>query len=423
MNDMDSRPYFFVSHSSVPISQDETQANSLLHRIYHDLLSRVIQFMVETASPPVGFIEWRDRSTMPPPSEVVQAVMSCRVLVPLYSKRYFEDRRCAAEWSLFQRRVEEVDARHSVTAPIVPAIWTPVDVAEIPEEASAIPFDPIEFGSAYAEHGLYGLASIERFRPEYLNTLDILAKRIVDIGSRVELPRGRNTFTDDVSATFSGPAGRFPLRIIISAWTSENLPEGRDHRPYGTSPLQWNPYHPNSTKSIGESAAHLVRNLGYDARLVSLDDTTFNGLLAENVPEGPGLLILDPTMLSDPDTAARVRAFDELRRPWIRVMIPMGVRGTSASDNLEHLQGHIESMLSRRSREDRLSVKEALSGIPTVEAFEAILPRLVEIASRQYLRARTTALPEPGRASSRVRLPRPALFDNGRGGEENNERP
>jgi FxsC-like protein len=414
-------PYFFISHAHTPTLPGDTESDALVQRFYEDLSQGVRRAAGATAARAEGFMERHARKDLPLPAHVVHAVTSCRVLVPLFSERYFNDRRCAAEWSLFAKRVKAGEGSPPAVNPIVPALWTPVDAATIQGVARSVTFDPTEFGDTYAEHGLYGLVRLSRFRDDYREVVDHLADKIADVGDQSRLPPVKGVSLTDLPTSFSHPGSRPPLRILVAACTADVTP-GAGGAIYGRTPLEWNPYHPDSAKPIGEYAASLVANLGYRPEVLTFDDG-YADLLAEGVPTGPGLLIIDPALLRDPRAAGRFRRFDGLDRSWIRVMIPVNMRDGSASDSVVDLQSLIGDVFRRRSDDGRLSVREAITGIRTLETFEVLLPQLVQIASRQYLKGRSHAVRSLDGVPPRVRLQGPRLFNGEHHGEEHDEGP
>ncbi|GIH27949.1 hypothetical protein Aph01nite_62590 [Acrocarpospora phusangensis] len=387
----DPRPFFFISHSTVD--------PSVLFRVSRDLTSRVAQVIRSTQEAARGFIEFSTDDHADTAS--LQAVSACRVLVPLLSPRYLEDRRCAMEWGVFNRRLNDLPVR--TAPPIVPAMWVPIWPSEIPEEILEVPFDPLDVGGAYAEFGLYGLATMTQYKKDYRNAIDNLGERI-GAASRIDLPVGADQPTG-LPSSFSRSPDRTPFRIFVAAWTAETAPPGVDYGQYGESPLNWAPYADQSAKPIGESTAQIVENLRYEAQVISFEDS-LDQIMAEESPAGPGILLLDPAMLSDPEMAGKLKRLDALPRPWIRLVIPLPSRGAGASDSVVALGRCIEEVFPQRSREQRARVQEALTGIRDIADFEVILTALIDIAGRQYLKARSQASGQP----QRERFERPPLF-------------
>ncbi|WP_214108190.1 TIR-like protein FxsC [Acrocarpospora catenulata] len=411
----DIGPYFFLSHARTPSAPaDRAESNRFVGKFYRDLNRGLAEF----AGRVTGFMEERRVAPgVPLPEDVLRAVSSCKVLVPLYSDRYFADQACAVEWKLFTRRGESGAA--PVLGSIVPAVWSPVDFSELPAEVRSVPFDPTEFGSAYADYGLYGLVRLSRFETEYHTAVRHLAERIAAAGSRSHLRSGWGGPAEVRPAAFTGSTTRPPLRLMVAARP----------RP-GDSPLDWNPYHSRSGKPIVALASYLLANLKYQPKAVTFEEAA-PGLLEETVPAGPGLLLVDPWALADPAVADGLRRFDELDRPWIRVMVLIGAGADRNSDSVTNLTRQVAAVFRNRfAAEERSSTKEALRGIVSVEEFEAILPHLVRIVSKQYLKKLTENLESvtqtaPSQAAEfpRPRLKGPALFNGDRDAEERHDRP
>ena len=114
---------------------------------------------------------------------------TCRVFVPLYSRRYFQSEHCGKEWAAFRDRARNGSAQASghVEA-ILPALWRPVPHQALPEAASEIHFNPGEIGQIYAEYGFYGIMKLTRFSEEYEWVVYDLAERILRVAERAPDP-------------------------------------------------------------------------------------------------------------------------------------------------------------------------------------------------------------------------------------------
>ena len=91
------------------------------------------------------------------PWRLSRNLATCRVFVPMYSRRYFQSEHCGKEWAAFRDRARNGSAHASghVEA-MLPALWRPISQQALPEAASEIHFNPGELGQIYAEYGFYG---------------------------------------------------------------------------------------------------------------------------------------------------------------------------------------------------------------------------------------------------------------------------
>jgi hypothetical protein len=129
----------------------------------------------------------------------------------------------------------------------VPALWTPVDDAVMPEAARRIQMNHGDLGAEYAQEGFYTLIKNSVYRDQYTTAVEQLARHIIRAAAVRLRPcdvrdfgQPRNAF--DMSGR-RAPADR-RLNIIIVAATVDRLPAGRSRDFYGSSSRDWNPFHP-----------------------------------------------------------------------------------------------------------------------------------------------------------------------------------
>ena len=73
------------------------------------------------------------------PEKLSENLASCRVFVPLFSPRYFTSEMCGREWYAFNERILRARAVGAGSVPaIVPALWTHVGMAQLPDSVRHI---------------------------------------------------------------------------------------------------------------------------------------------------------------------------------------------------------------------------------------------------------------------------------------------
>jgi hypothetical protein len=150
------------------------------------------------------------------PWRLSRNLATCRVFVPLYSRRYFQSVHCGKEWSAFRSRARNGAAQGSSHAEtIIPVLWSPVRPDQFPLAAKSIHFEPRDFGETYAEFGFYGIMKVKRFRDDYDWTVLNLARRIVDAAERTEVPPGPTIDYDAMPNAFEEGA---PLDVPGDKW-------------------------------------------------------------------------------------------------------------------------------------------------------------------------------------------------------------
>jgi TIR domain len=117
--------------------------------------------------------------------ELLQAVSTSQVFVPLISPSQLGSRWCAMEWDAFSRRkVVRHDGRTDQESAIVPVLWTPI-ASDPPAVVSKVQmFSPTQlppdYAAQYLRDGLYGLRMMG-FTDVYRAVVWRLARRVVDI--------------------------------------------------------------------------------------------------------------------------------------------------------------------------------------------------------------------------------------------------
>jgi len=129
-------PYFFLSyaHKSRGDARDEGEVDYWVSEFFRDLCRSVEQQAGLLKGMRPGFMDRERRPGNDWPIEVVRALSTCRVFVPLYSSRYFADEYCGKEWNYFTHRTPDPATQE---AAVVPGIWEPVAPGKLPQAARA----------------------------------------------------------------------------------------------------------------------------------------------------------------------------------------------------------------------------------------------------------------------------------------------
>jgi FxsC-like protein len=401
-------PYFFLSYAHTPRhdSGDSGDPDVWVAKLFNDLSGHIMQLTDLPRGANPGFMERRLRSGDHWPSELVQALATCRVFVPLYSRRYFTSQHCGQEWYYFTRRALNHAAR--VTGPvetIIPAVWVPVDTLRLPAAARSI---QVNYGSeAYEVNGFYGLIKLSRFKDAYDEAVYSLAQQIVQAAERSLVQEGMVTEYDSLESAFGeegrGMSGDQRLRITIVAPQRDGLPDGRlDASPYGQTARDWNPYNSDSVRRpIADHAAALARGLGYRVEVGDLYQHEAE-LVTSGPPSGPQILIIDPWALMLPRCQQLLQQLDALDTPWVQAVIPWNRDGETVVAQ-DQLRVALDATIAHKLAEVRVTSWLAGHGVPTLDEFSVVLPRLILTAVKQYLR-HAQAYPPAGPVIERPRL-------------------
>ena len=178
------------------------------------------------------------------PMGLAQALATCRVFVPLYSRRFFTSPDCGREWFYFTQRALNHAAR--VTGPvdaIIPAVWVPLEPRDLPAAQSIqLDYEDIE---SYESLGFYGIIKLTRYKDDYEEAVFKLARRIVTVAERSPVKEGVIAEFNSVESAFGAEDQAMPgdqrLRITIVAPHRGSLPRA-ESRTYGPAPRDWNPW-------------------------------------------------------------------------------------------------------------------------------------------------------------------------------------
>lgn len=170
-------PLFFLSYArgGDPSGPDGSPSAGsrrrlLEERLFRDLSENVAQLVSLRVGVEPGFL---DRSVMSGRSwseELLTALGTCQVFVPLLSPRYLQSEWCGMEWHAFSSRTVETSGA-AVAAPqrgVIPVMWAPVREDKLPPAVRGTSFfSPSERPSPavlrdYLSDGLYGLMRTSR---------------------------------------------------------------------------------------------------------------------------------------------------------------------------------------------------------------------------------------------------------------------
>ena len=398
-------PYFFLSYARSPRFDAGRQGGGSAvdpdvwaATLFGDLCRRVGSM---TALPPgirAGFMacgQWPARDWR---TGLAEALGTCRVFVPLYSRRYFQSEHCGKEWSAFagRPRTHRGGAAGRVPA-IVPALWGAVEPQELPPAARAVDVDHAALGEVYAQRGFYGIMKLSRYRAEYERAVRGLARRIVEAAQRPPAAPDPAADYDSLPNAFGAEAGGAPasprLRITIVASRQGELPEHRSAYHYGTAARDWDPYRPWSSQPLADYAVDLVRGLGYRPDVGDLDEHAAE-LLGGGPPSGPQVLIVDAWATQRDAQRDLLRRLDAMNKPWVQILIPWNRQDEENAAQAARLRDALEAALRRKLAEGRVTSSLAVRGVPTLEDFRAVLPAVIMSAIRHYFRyAPTGAAP------------------------------
>jgi TIR domain-containing protein len=180
-------PLFFLSYA-----RSETNDPNILRRdrdrhvvkFFNDLSENVAWLVSRPAGSDPGFMDRSIRFGARWPSQLLDAVGTCQVLVALLSGPYLASQWCGMEWYGFSQRKVICHRAVDHQSAIIPVIWAPFPVELTPPEILAIQrFSPsglpdVNIVAEYEENGVLGL--IQTGNESYTGVVWRLAKSIAD---------------------------------------------------------------------------------------------------------------------------------------------------------------------------------------------------------------------------------------------------
>lgn len=392
-------PVFFLSYAHSPRGDRGHQDPDLwVGKLYDDLCEIVKELAGLRSGEKAGFMdrelrqghEWSDRLAI--------ALATCHVFVPLYSHRYFRSEQCGKEWFAFNRRRLNHKAKNAnPVETIVPALWIPFPDGMLPEAATSVQYNSVDFGELYAEHGFFGIMKVSRWREAYEEAVYLLARQIVTAATASPIRPGDRVPYESLHSAFGGTArtgpGDKPLRITVVAPSKEELPDDRDASYYGTDILAWNPYGEDSVRPLADHAAELARSLSYTPEVGDLFRHEAR-LVGREPPSGPEVLLIDPWAAMLPECREILQQLDSMDNPWVQVIVMWNQKDAQMRTERERVKEALDSVLPRKLREGRATSASAVRGVPTLEEFSMVLPQVIAEAGRHYLRIASTRLPQ-----------------------------
>jgi hypothetical protein len=198
-------PLFFVSYA-------RTRAADLILEFFRDLSNHVQELVGRTAGADPGFLDRSMAGGQRWAPEVLRAVGTCQVFVPLISPSLFESKWCAYEWDAFSQRkvLNRATRAPDLETAILPVIWSLPDSTQEPTvvrwiqrfSPSGLPDSTV--ASLYEREGIYGLRSLN-MDSAYRAVVWRLAQRIAGLYRShfvtpmtfADIGQLRNVFTEE----------------------------------------------------------------------------------------------------------------------------------------------------------------------------------------------------------------------------------
>jgi FxsC-like protein len=415
----DRRPYFFLSYARTPRRDPDQKSDPdrWVHKLYRDMSDVILQ-LTDALPDEAGFIGQGDEIGPNWSADFVEALATCRVFVPLYSRRYFESDSCGKEWFWFSRRelvggatAGEETGAEAVEA-IVPALWTRLNLDTVPSVARALQFDFSALSDRYAVEGFYGIMKLQNYRADYQRAVHRICERIIDVAYRTTSRNDRIAEIElenlQMLPSAFGPGSvsslmpGLQLSVVVLAHDRSSLPPNYDSSYYGATPEDWAPYRPD----FAEPLIHYTRKLIKDCLGVGSVLTTADAMRAwqsAGGPNSPTIALVDPLLATSQDGRELLSVLDAIQESWVSILIPWNERNVQIAHSGMAIRESLTGALGRKLAGVPRSCEVAATGAPTLQVFSGVLPQLATIMTKRFLRE-VPAYPPTTLGARRVRL-------------------
>lgn len=315
-------------------------------------------------------------------------LQNSRVLVPIYSGRYFGRPVCGQEWEVFRMRQAAHRAIFGQPEPpvILPVLWTAEDwLPPVPWVASRLNYTYRNFPAAYRQ-GLYKIMDTPRLRrAHYGDVVDAFADEVARAARDYDLPLAKIPELGGVPNAFSltGPGGVQPggrgsrhVKVVYVAATPAELEAHRQNRDaYGAGGMYWHPFHPEAEDEVSLIAQQVASNGRYFYEPLPFGPGMQQAIQAARSMENIVVMVVDPWSLRVMQYYNEVRACDEREDLEYLVIVPW-----MADEETVLARAPLETVLGNAFRKrPQLTPRMYLSPILTATEFRDKLAVSLEL--------------------------------------------
>jgi hypothetical protein len=216
-------PYFFLSHAHPPGSRNGSKRKSgpkkLVQRLFDALCDHLGEICPSNGETPMGMMDSRIAVGEDWDTWLSYQLSVCRAFLPLLSPGYFASEMCGKEWAAFAERktwprATGPDSGAAQGRAIIPVLWAPMPLDEMPPPARRLQFNEGSFPESYHEMGLYGLMARPKMKRDCQESVYLLAERIRDVARQTVIEEGRRPSLTTVTSIFV--ESRKPPRIHLA---------------------------------------------------------------------------------------------------------------------------------------------------------------------------------------------------------------
>lgn len=378
---VNDQPYFFLSyHRSRYRPEGGSDPDVWVRKLYQALCHDVAQ-LASTANP--GFMDVQTPLGSSWPDELADALARCRVFVALISPGYFASEYCGKEWAAFTRRVQMQATVARPHVAIIPALWTPYHLDDLPPPFRNLNLIPPEFPKAYKDEGFYGLMKLRRHNSAYTESVLLMAKTIQRVAVDLDLAPCAPFDMGSLRSAFADhqpDSATHQIRVRLAAYpaASEFNVDRRSARTrtnyyYGRTMREWAPYRSAADATpIAMYAESVISALGHSAIVEPLDEPA-----AAAVPS-PSVMLLDPWAAGVGEIGDRLRVIDS---DPTHVVVPWNSDDDETAREAARLQDDLREVMR-----NSLALNGSAPWVPTLETFRAAFPKTVNEAIAKHFK-------------------------------------
>lgn len=427
--------FFFLSYAR----GDDSDS---IHRFYEDLCADVRDHAGVPRGAEVGFLDvhnidigatWNAR--------LARYLAGCHTFVALVSPRYLRSDMCGREWAAFAGRLAQHTAPGGEPPPaLMPLLWLPPP--QLPAVVEELQYHNELLPTAYRDKGLRQMIRLDRYRNEYVELVDNLARQIVRTAEDAYVPpitpphdlnRVRSVFDlkvpeplppmtleappavdhDETANNRVYPEVGQGVHIIVAAPSAADVaspplaPLGRDAQYYGANPADWTPYLPELSMSLASFAEDIAQQHEFTAAIS--DVAHLQAALAEARTANHLVILLIDLWVTHLEEPSRILAqYDQpvgANEPLTAVMVPVSATDPRTQASHDELSRALRKLLGNRLRS--LDGVMARTSILSHRAFDADLQVVLERSRNQAFRTHTPHHRPPGRPGDRPILQGP----------------
>lgn len=298
------------------------------------------------------------------------ALRSCRVMVCLYSRGYFNSEYCGKELSIFRSRIDGY-LRAAPDGPpppplIIPVLWDRPDrlPKPLPAAVTGIQHSDAELGKTYAVEGLYFLMKVSKFRGEYEEFLLRFAEKVFRAGEPDLLPplttlpdldAVRNAFSEKAPSP-PGPDApeksaypRVAQFVYVAGGRSEVKAVRENVNGYGEQGgREWQPYYPEVPKSIGVLSQGIATMEDLQYETCQVGEGLIERIRKAEEANSIVVIVVDPWSVRVKSYRGYMLDFDKTDFLNCGVLVPWNDKDDETSKSLRSLRVEVRGTFARK---------------------------------------------------------------------------